>query len=159
MRPRTRRHLAALTLLTLALAPSPAATADASSVKGRVVLQQGSLPPGIMVRATPLEGGAPLRASLWADGTFRFTEIPAGTYLFDLVGPDDRVFTPATRAYIPAAPSELVLSYIGFAKRGPGRGRKVASYVAAVVAGGLIGYQIGDDDCDPDASPASPSSC
>jgi hypothetical protein len=158
MRSTRARTVKALAVLALVLVVSPVGAAGTGSVKGRVVLQQGALPSGIMVRATSIEGGSPLKVSLLADGTFRFTELPEGTYLFDLVGPDDKVFTPATRAWIPAAPTDLVLSYVGFAKRGSNLGKRVATYVAAVVAGGLAGYAIGDH-CDPDASPSSPSSC
>ena len=158
MRPTLSRAGVALLVLALGIGAAPAATGVTGQLKGRVVLQQGSLPPGIMVRATPIEGGAPLRVSLWADATFLFPELPEGTYLFDLVGPDDKVFTPATRAWIPAAPTDLVLSYVGFARRGTDLGKRVASYAAAVLAGGIIGYEIGDR-CDPDASPSSPSSC
>jgi hypothetical protein len=173
------RVLVAALLGVILLHPAFAGLALAASgtVQGRVNPMGGPLPPGTIVRATPLGGGAPLAAPVAADGTYVIRQIPEGAYQFDVIGPDGTqlgtaktLVTPAplqlnlvARVAAPPPPPPPAVpreepedeSEEAIAKPprdGTGRGWKIT---AAILGGLAVGVALADDD-DDDASPSTP---
>lgn len=92
------------------LSGTPLVLAANGSVRGRITLESGSLPPGATVRATPLDGGGPsILADVKADLSYAFPQLPEGAYLFEVIGPDGTVLGSGTPTLVPPGALQLNL--------------------------------------------------
>src|SRR6266849_8492857 len=109
------RPVALLILVAFAacLSGVPEALAANGSVRGRISVQGGALPPGTEVHATPAGGKTFLTGTIEPGGTFAMRAVPEGSYLFEVVGPDGTVFG-AVKTRVP--PSDLQLNMIAWVK-------------------------------------------
>jgi hypothetical protein len=171
MNPNRTRSIALVVLASFVLCLSGVrqVLAAGGSVRGRVTTEGGALPPGSLVRATPLDGEASLEAPIASDGAYSIPQIPEGAYRFEVVGPGGEVLgtarvlmTPsllelALRAEVALDPSIAPQEEAPPVKRGPRAGLSDAKrkwLIAAVIIGGLgLGFLVGDDD---DGSPSQP---
>ena len=112
------RPVALLILVAFAacLSGVPEALAANGSVRGRISVQGGALPPGTEVHATPAGGKTFLTGTIEPGGTFSMRAVPEGSYLFEVVGPDGTVFG-AVKTRVP--PSDLQLNMIAWVKPAP----------------------------------------
>jgi hypothetical protein len=171
------RALAAALLGVFLLHPALAGLALAAngSVQGRVNAVGGPLPPGTIVRATPLGGGAALASPVAADGTYVIRQIPEGAYQFDVIAPDGSQLGTAKTLVTPAPLQLNLMAKIappavkpspdetkppGVTPTppppGPNGGTGRAWKITAAILGGLaVGVAVADDD-DDDASPSAP---
>lgn len=95
---------------------SLAAPAQAESIVGRVIDPRGSVLPGVVVTAIAETGGIAREAKSGSQGTYRFADLPDGTYRvdFDLAGFDliRRNHVRVRRAAPPSVDVTLPLSGI-----------------------------------------------
>ena len=107
--PTLRRLFLALTLMTVLLPGSARAQREAYAISGRTIDSTGTPVPGVRVLLT----GLGRTVSTGRDGSFRFTSVPAGSYVlsFSKLG-----FAPATRRVIAdnaAQPVDIRLAAAG----------------------------------------------
>lgn len=87
------RATAGLVALTLLVPWGP--PLHAAQVDGTVAAAQGTLPQGIVVRATSLNGVSPAFAAVGEDGTYQFPDLPPGSYDFEVIDSQGRVMESA----------------------------------------------------------------
>ena len=143
------------------------------AVRGRIVVEGGTLPQGSLVKATPLDGGAPSVTPVAPDGTYQFPRLAEGAYLFEVTDPGGAVLGTGTRTLVPPGALQLNLranvqpvavptppSDVPPEPPKPPRPPKDATWsakkwsVVGIIVGGLaVGVAAGNDD----GSSGSPS--
>jgi hypothetical protein len=93
--------------LILQLCGGMAVWAANAAVHGRVTVEGGMLPQGARVKATPMDGGAPIVVPVAPDGTYKFAQLAEGAYLFEVTGPDGATLGSITPTLVP--PGDLPL--------------------------------------------------
>ncbi len=174
-----RRQLSVLLVLLTTLAGLPASTALAASatVHGRLLYEQGLIPPGSVVRMTPEGSGVTVEVAVAADNTFLLSQIPEGTYRVEVIDPKGAVMGTA-RAVIPAKASAIDVTVSGHPSGAStylgapppttpsprlvppaGAGLSTTVVVWSLVGALILGYFIGveaEDDEDKCVSPSTP---
>ena len=160
------RLSAALTCL-LMLAGNSSLPAASRTIRGHLTQATGPLPAGSRLRATPIGGGTAVNVFIGpATGDFVFSDMPGGTYLFEVLGPEGRPLAPGLMVPIPdrtvtielriEANGRLVELERAQVGRRLGRGARWGIVLGSVALGGILAFGGGCDDAD--ASPSSPSS-
>jgi hypothetical protein len=93
--------------LILQLCGGTAVWAANAAVHGRVTVEGGMLPQGARVKATPMDGGAPIVVPVAPDGTYKIAQLAEGAYLFEVTGPDGAALGSGTPTLVP--PGDLPL--------------------------------------------------
>jgi len=79
------------------------------SVRGRLTIEGGSPPPGALIRATPLDGGAPATSPLATDLSYQFPALKEGAYLFEIIDASGHALAPGVKTLVPPGVLQLNL--------------------------------------------------
>ncbi len=110
---------ACCSLLLGACAAALPALAASGSLRGRVAVERGFLPEGSMLRATPLDAGVILTATIGADGTYTLPQVPEGAYVLEVIGPDGALLGGGTRTLVSPMALQVNLKLREVAARAP----------------------------------------